>query len=118
MAGGGVSDLHALLLRQLGRVGLDADAIPTSAEHWRALLARVSRAYHEAEQDRYLLERSQDLVSEELVDLNRDLEIEKSSLEARVAERTRLLQQSEAHLSGIAAGPAARNLLGQRTRRF
>ena len=99
MAGGGVSDLHTLLLRQLGRVGLDAGATPTSAEHWRALLARVSRAYHEAEQDRYLLERSQDLVSKELIDLNRDLEIEKSSLEARVAERTRLLQQSEAHLS-------------------
>ena len=52
--------LHALLARQLTRLGLDTARPPGVAE-WQKLLERVSRAYQEAEQDRYLLERSQDL---------------------------------------------------------
>jgi len=99
MAGGDVSDMHPLLLRQLARLGLGPDAYPGSLAQWRLLLARVSRAYVEAEQDRYLLERSQDLASAELLEVNSALEVEKALLESRVAERTRWLRQSEAHLS-------------------
>jgi diguanylate cyclase (GGDEF)-like protein/PAS domain S-box-containing protein len=94
-----MSDMHPLLLRQLARLGLGPDTYPGSLAQWRLLLARVSRAYIEAEQDRYLLERSQDLASSELHEVNSALEAEKALLESRVAERTRWLRQSEAHLS-------------------
>jgi diguanylate cyclase (GGDEF)-like protein/PAS domain S-box-containing protein len=99
MAQGDMSDQHPLLLRQLTRLGLDAEACPTSPEQWRLLLERVSRAYVEAEQDRYLLERSQDLASAELLEVNRALEAEKALLESRVDDRTRSLRLSEVHLS-------------------
>jgi diguanylate cyclase (GGDEF)-like protein/PAS domain S-box-containing protein len=90
--------LHPLLARQLARLGIDAHA-PPSSEQWAALLARVSRAYQETDQDRYLLERSQDLSSAEMAELYRALESEKAQLEARVEERTRALRESEAHLA-------------------
>ena len=61
-----MSQLHPLLARQLERLGIaDGDARPT-AEQWQELTERVSRAYQEADQDRYLLERSQDLASAEM----------------------------------------------------
>lgn len=94
-----MNTLHPLLARQLQRVGIaDGDAAPSAAQ-WRALLERVSRAYQEADQDRYLLERSQDLVSEEMQQLYAALAADKVQLETRVAERTRSLQASEAHLA-------------------
>lgn len=59
--------LHSLLLRQLKRLGLDnAGPRPPSAEQWSSFLERVSRAYTDAEQDRYLLERSQEISSHEM----------------------------------------------------
>jgi diguanylate cyclase (GGDEF)-like protein/PAS domain S-box-containing protein len=62
--------LHALLLRQLKRLGLsDEGASLPSAEKWRDLLERVSRAYTEADQERYLLHRSESLVSRELQEI-------------------------------------------------
>jgi diguanylate cyclase (GGDEF)-like protein/PAS domain S-box-containing protein len=93
-----MSRLHPLLARQLARLGVSAQAAPT-LEQWNGVLQRVSRAYQEAEQDRYLLERSQDLASSEMAELYRALEQEKSQLESRVEERTRRLRESEAHLS-------------------
>ncbi|MBL8343911.1 MAG: EAL domain-containing protein [Rubrivivax sp.] len=59
-------DLHPLLERQLRRLGLDAASGPTDVERWTQLLHGVGRAYREAEQDRYLLERAQDISSREL----------------------------------------------------
>ncbi|MFO1415603.1 MAG: EAL domain-containing protein [Burkholderiales bacterium] len=91
--------LHPVLHRQLARLGV------TSAEHapgdaqWRELLQRVSRLYHEADAERSLLERSQDLASQEMSELYRALEVERNELEKRVAERTRRLQESESHLA-------------------
>ncbi len=94
-----MSDLHPLLLRQLARLGLGPDIHPDSAQQWGQLLTRVSRAYLESEQDRYLLERSQDLASAELLEVNGALETQEALLETRVAERTQSLRQNEAHLS-------------------
>jgi len=48
---------HRLLAEQLARLGLGADA-PPPIDEWRALLAGVSAAYAEADQDRGTLERS------------------------------------------------------------
>ena len=59
----------------------------------------MSRAYQEADQDRYLLERSQDLASAEMTELFSALEAEKAQLESRVNERTSKLRESEAHLA-------------------
>ncbi len=91
--------LHPLLARQLERLGLaDGDAV-ASPEQWRQLLQRVSRAYQEADQERYLFERSQDLASAEMTELYGALEAEKAQLESRVSERTGKLRESETHLA-------------------
>ncbi len=68
---------------------------------WEQLLERISRAYHEADQDRYLMERSQDLASNEMMALYQALLAERNLLEARVNERTRALAQSEARLRSL-----------------
>ena len=44
-----------------------------SAETWHELLGLVSRTYHDADQDRYTLERSIDISSRELQGLYHDL---------------------------------------------
>ncbi len=62
--------LHALLLRQLKRLGLsDEGTLLPNAGQWRELLERVSRAYAEADQERYLLLRSESLASRELQEI-------------------------------------------------
>ena len=90
--------LHTLLARQIARLGLSTEERPDAAG-WMQLLERVSRAYQESEQDRYLLERSQDLASAEMLELYRALEDEKAQLDAHVRERTQKLRESESHLA-------------------
>lgn len=65
------SPFHALVLRQLKRAQISKDDI---LPKWEDLLLRVSRAYTNYEQDLYLLERSMDISSRELSDLNQKLE--------------------------------------------
>lgn len=57
--------MHRLLARQLRKLGLDASAGPDD-EQWEALLARVSDAYQQADDDRYTLERSLQISSDEM----------------------------------------------------
>jgi PAS domain S-box-containing protein len=91
--------LHPVLQRQLARLGVaSAERAPTDAQ-WQELLRRVSRVYHEADAERSLLERSQDLASQEMTELYRALEAKRDDLEQRVAERTRRLQESQTHLA-------------------
>src|SRR4030095_9337813 len=56
---------------------------------------QVSQSYGSADQDRYLLERSQDISSREMQELNDALEHERKSLESRVRDRTAALAASE-----------------------
>ncbi|HEY4081597.1 MAG TPA: EAL domain-containing protein [Burkholderiaceae bacterium] len=93
--------LHALLLRQLKRVGIDPDAEDTRTAVWRALLERVSRAYEEHEQEAYLLERSQDLASQEMAELYATVRADRDLLESRVQERTEALRISESRLASL-----------------
>lgn len=58
-----------LLQRQLKRLGLDPSGPPPTAEQWAQFLERVGRAYTEADQERYLLERSQEISSREMQEL-------------------------------------------------
>jgi PAS domain S-box-containing protein len=96
----GAEAAHPLLRRQLRRLGLDPQAVP-DLPGWKAFVDRVSRAYGEADQDRYLMERSQSLASEEMATLNQALRHERDLLESRVAERTEALQRSEGRLASL-----------------
>jgi hypothetical protein len=91
---------HALLLRQLRRVGLDEQA-PQDAAAWQPLLAHVGRTYEDADQERYLLTRSQDLASQEMAQLYASLRHERDQMDARVRERTQALQTSEQRLQSL-----------------
>ncbi len=57
---------HKLLMRQLKRLGLCHEALPHSLANWEQLLQKVSKAYTEADQERYLLERSLHMSSNEM----------------------------------------------------
>ncbi len=72
--------IHPLLARQLRKLGLQPDAAPDAAA-FAALLARVSAVYADVDQERYVLERSQDIASREMVALNEALR----SSQARLA---------------------------------
>ncbi|MBL8329293.1 MAG: EAL domain-containing protein [Rubrivivax sp.] len=96
--------LHALLRRQLKRLGIVLEGSPPAppgAEAWAGLLERVSKAYDENDQERYLLERSQALAGEETALLYAELRRERDLLEARVKERTEALRLSESRLSSL-----------------
>jgi diguanylate cyclase (GGDEF)-like protein/PAS domain S-box-containing protein len=94
-------DVHALLARQLKRLGLDVLAPPRDSASWQQLLQRISRAYDGNDQERYLLSRSQELASQEMAQLNASLQHERDQLDARVSERTAALQTSEQRLQSL-----------------
>jgi len=78
--------LHPLLQRQLRRLGLVAGAAPDVAA-FDQLLTRISQAYADTDQDRYLLERTQAVASLEMAELN-------SALQASQARLSSLLDLS------------------------
>ncbi|WP_136417368.1 EAL domain-containing protein [Herbaspirillum sp. ST 5-3] len=65
---------HTLLLRQLKKLGIDLAGAPPDREQWLQFLDRVNRAYTEADQERYLIERTQDISSREMQELYNRLE--------------------------------------------
>lgn len=60
--------MHRILWRQLRRLQLDPSSPPGAAE-WERLLAAIEQAYKQADQDRYLLERSLAISSKEMQEL-------------------------------------------------
>ncbi|HYD78387.1 MAG TPA: EAL domain-containing protein [Paucimonas sp.] len=64
-----MSERHFLLRRQLKKLGIDPESGPATAEQWARFLERVDRAYTEADNERYLLERSQEISSREMREL-------------------------------------------------
>ncbi len=77
--------LHPLLLRQLRRLGVDPAGPPPAPEAWAQLLQRVGRAYADADADRYQLERSQALASQEMAELHQQLQASQARLANLVA---------------------------------
>src|SRR3990172_4979021 len=73
--------LHPLLRRQLRRIGLAEDTATPAAGLWRQFVDRVSRTYTEADQDRYTIERSLTISSEEMQQLYEGLASEMRLLE-------------------------------------
>lgn len=66
--------IHGLLKRQLDKSGIDYEKIPDSLEAWHCLMGLINKSYVEADQERYLLERSMEISSRELIDINGQLE--------------------------------------------
>jgi diguanylate cyclase (GGDEF)-like protein len=77
------SPWHPLLLRQLRRVGMEPAQWPSSGP-MADLLERVSRAYQQHDQGRYLMERSQDIATRELSELNARLQASQARLSSLV----------------------------------
>ncbi|OQX36720.1 MAG: hypothetical protein B0D96_03535 [Candidatus Sedimenticola endophacoides] len=57
--------MHRLLARQLRKLGLEPGALPDEAG-WSELLRQISAAYRQSDDDRYLLERSLQISSDEM----------------------------------------------------
>ncbi len=116
----GNAGLHRLLLRQLRRSGLEPERPPADAGAWEDLLCRISRRYAGQEQDRYLLERSLDISSTEMLALYDSLR--RNSESQIAAERDKLRAVIDGFSDGfctfdgagrlLGANPAAQRLLG------
>ena len=74
--------MHPLLTRQLKKAGLSELAAQPESELWQALLGRVSQSYTEADQERYLLDRSLNISSREMQELSGNLRAERDRLSA------------------------------------
>ncbi len=74
--------MHSLLTRQLKKTGLTQPVPGPQSEAWQALLERVSQSYIEADQERYLLERSLNISSREMQELSGNLRAERDRLTA------------------------------------
>lgn len=69
--------MHPVLDRQLKRADLGQGRPPADGAVWAALLDAIGRTYEQADQDRYLLERSLSLSSAEMGDLHAQLAAER-----------------------------------------
>lgn len=84
--------MHDILQRQLKREGLAQETLPTDKDAWASLLDDVDRAYVQSEQDRYLLERSLEVSSREMKEINDKLTAEREQLQKRNQQFTRVYE--------------------------
>lgn len=75
-------ELHRLLSRQLKKLGLRT-GVPPNPVQWETFLQRVSRTYSDSDSDRYLMERSLTVSSEEMQALYQQLQ---EASETQIAE--------------------------------
>jgi diguanylate cyclase (GGDEF)-like protein/PAS domain S-box-containing protein len=90
--------LHPLLRRQLRRLGIDPTDLSAVPPAWGQLLERVSNAYGDVDQERYLLERSQNLASREMGALYADLKASQARLSSLVSLSSDWLWEQDAQL--------------------
>ncbi len=76
---------HQLLLRQLKRSGIDLENNNIPAEYLE-LLNYVSKAYNESDQGRYIIDRSMEISSMEMLHLRETLQKEKEIMQAVMSE--------------------------------
>jgi C4-dicarboxylate-specific signal transduction histidine kinase len=103
--------VHAILLRQLRRGGLDASALPSDMEAWMAFLQAVNRAYELADHDRYLLERSLSLSSEEMGELHAQLAAERDTITTVICSLAEGVCALDCQGAILFINPEARRLL-------
>jgi len=102
---------HPLLIRLLRKVGVSTEAAP-SLDAWRELIDLVTRTYHDADQDRYTIERAMDVSSAEMQKLYLELE-------RRTAHELAAVQQSdERHRLLFDGNPLPTWVLDSETFRF
>lgn len=88
-------EFHPLLARQLKKVGgADAEGLP--ADRFGMLLGHVSRAYTEFDNERYLLDRSQNIASAEMSALNSALHESRAQLSSLLALSSDWVWQQDA----------------------
>jgi len=106
--------MHRLLKRQLKKLGLYDDGT-INPEAWRIFLQYVDRTYSESDRDRYTLERSLSLSSEEMQELYRrqknSFEVRQSAILAAVPDLLILLDEDGRYVE-ILAGKEAGLLYG------
>ncbi len=97
---------HRLLARQLKKLGFNLDNAPQNGEDWHSFLQQIERTYHDADQDRYLLERSMTISSDELRATNEQLR--------QISEYRISLERNRFHnvISSIPDGVCALNASG------
>lgn len=78
-------NLHPLLLRQLKRAGITNDSALMTPE-FEKLLAFVSNGYTEADEGRYIVERSLEISSEEMNELRAHLHAERDIMQSVMSE--------------------------------
>lgn len=67
-------EIHKLLKRQLDKANIKADNPPQSMEQWLAFITRINKTYLDADQERYMQNRSIEISSREMTELNEKLE--------------------------------------------
>src|SRR5437667_1932936 len=77
-----MATMHPLLSRQLKKLGIADSCVSPAPESWQELLRRVSQWYTDADQERYLLERSLNISSREMQELSGNLRAERDRLTA------------------------------------
>lgn len=61
--------LYLSLKRIMDRLGLNQNQLPTQLSQWQDFINRVNNSFYDAEQERYLLERSMEISSKEFYEL-------------------------------------------------
>lgn len=79
-----MTEIDALLARQLKRIGITDLSQPPSAEQWEKALARISDHYRHVADDRNLLTRSIEISTAEMGDLHTRLSMERDRLRGLV----------------------------------
>ena len=90
--------MNDILDRQLKRENLSADTLPSVLDAWTAFLQDVERTYQQAEQDRYLMERSLEVSSREMTEINEKLTAERERLQKRNQQFNRVYEFSRSTL--------------------
>lgn len=67
-------ETHKLLKRQLDKSNLSTDVLPQDLNQWQKFLSSIDLTYVEMDQERYLLERSMEIFSREMMEINFKLE--------------------------------------------
>lgn len=67
-------EIHKLLKRQLNRAQLSDSMLPNNLENWQEFINRLDKTYREVDQEHYLLGRSMEISSREMMQLNEKLE--------------------------------------------
>lgn len=103
--------MRRLLDRQLERARCSLDS-PPDQQAWSAFLGCVARAYEEAEHDRYLVERSIEISSQEMRSLHQMLAAERDAISTVIRSLAEGVCALNCDGEVLLINPAGRQLLG------